>query len=340
MSNLAPEVLGAAPAGLPGGGGADAVGVMGIEGELMRVDRHQVAGTKGPLWIVAAAVLWGTSGAAVSFAPAGTPSPVLAAGSLVVGGLLLLVTAGGRPPLARWGVSGSALLVVGAAAVVGFRLAFYAAIVHTGVAVSTVVALGSVPVFIGLASWVLMGARPTRRWVLASVAAVAGCAALVLAPTDAAGSVAGVALACLAGLCCATYFLISSRLVEAGTPSPVVMGALFGGAAALAVPLLVHEGVAQLGDPAALVVLLYLAAVPTFLAYRCFGRGLRRTPPLLAGTLGLAEPAVAALLGVAALGERLPAVSWLGLAVLLAAMVSLRGPSRSRRKGGGAAGPR
>ncbi|MGX7826538.1 DMT family transporter [Actinokineospora sp. 24-640] len=283
----------------------------------------------GPLWIVMAAVLWGTTGAVVSFAPAGTPSAGLATGSLVLGGLLLLATSGRRPPRGSWGAHSGLLLAVGALGVVGFRIAFYAAITRTGVAVATVVALGSVPVFLGLVSAVLMGLRPSKRWVLASAAAVGGCAMLVLSHKGTVGHAAGIGLACVAGLCCAVYSLISWRLVGAGVPSPVVMGALFGGAAVLALPLLVRDGVAWLGDPAALAVLLYLALVPTFLAYRCFGRGLHGTPPLLVGTLMLTEPAVSALLGISVLGERLSAVSWLGLVVLLVAMANLRGPSQS-----------
>ncbi len=277
--------------------------------------------TRGPLWIVAAASLWGTTGAAVSLAPAGTPSTALAAGSLVVGGFLLVVTAG-RRPRGAWGVRRGVLLAVGVIAVVGFRLALYAAIERSGVAVTTVVTLGSVPVFIGLASWLLLPAsRPSRRWIAASAAAVAGCALLVLAPDGSAFGTSGIALAACAGACCAAYSLVSWHLVDLGSPSQAAMGALFGGAAVLSVPLVLYEGVGWLAAPRAAAVLAYLAIVPTFLAYRCFGRGLRTTAPLLVGTLGLAEPAVAALLGVAVLGERLPPLSWLGLAVLVAGMV-------------------
>ncbi|WP_267912739.1 EamA family transporter [Streptomyces adelaidensis] len=59
------------------------------------------------------------------------------------------------------------------------------------------------------------------------------------------------------------------------------------------------------------------------LAYRLYGRGLRRTPVSVATALTMGEPAVAAVLGVAVLGERLPAASWCGLAVLALGLVLL-----------------
>ena len=54
----------------------------------------------------------------------------------------------------------------------------------------------------------------------------------------------------------------------------------------------------------------------------------------VATTLTLAEPAVATLLGVAVLGERLPAVSWCGLAVLAVGLASLAVPANRRRRPG------
>jgi DME family drug/metabolite transporter len=58
-----------------------------------------------------------------------------------------------------------------------------------------------------------------------------------------------------------------------------------------------------------------------------FGHGLRRTSVSVATSLTLGEPAVAAVLGVAVLGERLPAASWGGLAVLAAGLVLLTLPA-------------
>ena len=54
-----------------------------------------------------------------------------------------------------------------------------------------------------------------------------------------------------------------------------------------------------------LAVATYLAVLTTALAYLLYARGLRTTAVTTATTLGLAEPAVAAVLGLAVLGEHL-----------------------------------
>ena len=60
-----------------------------------------------------------------------------------------------------------------------------------------------------------------------------------------------------------------------------------------------------------------------FLGYVVFGVGLARVPASTATTITLLEPAVAALLAVAVLGERLTVLSWAGLALLAVVLVVL-----------------
>jgi DME family drug/metabolite transporter len=66
-----------------------------------------------------------------------------------------------------------------------------------------------------------------------------------------------------------------------------------------------------------------MALVPMFLGYFLFGVGLARVRPSTATTLTLTEPAVAAVLAVVVVGERLTGAGWTGLAVLAAALVVL-----------------
>ncbi|MEE2047050.1 EamA family transporter, partial [Nocardiopsis tropica] len=89
-------------------------------------------------------------------------------------------------------------------------------------------------------------------------------------------------------------------------------------------------GAAWLATVDGALVALYLAVFTVFLAYRLFGHGLRHASASVATTLTLAAPAVAALLGVAVVGERLSAVSWAGLAVLALGLAVLRAPARRR----------
>lgn len=285
----------------------------------------------GPAPILTASLLWGTTGTASSLAPAGAPAASIGCAALALGGILLLLTSRRARSLpARCTRSERWLLVLGALAVAGYPVTFYPAVARTGVAVATVIALGSAPVLAGLLSWFTGRARPTARWTGATSAAVLGCALLVLGPRlTGAGTpvdLTGVLLAALAGLSYAVYASIGGGLITHGHESGAVMGALFGAAGLLVLPLAPFVDVTWLGTVRGAAVAGYLALFTVYLAYRLFGHGLRRTSASAATSLTLAEPAVAAVLGVAALGERLPYVSWCGLAVLGLGLVLLTRP--------------
>ncbi|MFF7450683.1 MULTISPECIES: EamA family transporter [unclassified Streptomyces] len=285
----------------------------------------------GPAPILASAVLWGTTGTAGALAPAGAPAAAIGCAGLALGGLLLFLTSRGARSLPAGCTGGERrLLLLGALAVAGYPVTFYPAVARTGVAVATVIALGSAPVFAGLLSWASGQTRPTARWTAATGAAVLGCVLLVLGPeltgTATPMDLTGVVLAACAGLSYAVYSLIGGRLIMRGHPSDAVMGVLFGVAGLLVVPLLLGLGTHWLGTVRGAAVTVYLALFTVYLAYRLFGHGLRRTPASVATSLTLAEPAVAAVLGVSVLGERLPVASWCGLAVLAVGLVLLAVP--------------
>ncbi|MFC4529923.1 EamA family transporter [Sphaerisporangium dianthi] len=294
---------------------------------------HSDASTtvSGPAAVVAAAVLWGTAGTAGTLALSGAADPVaLAAARLVIGGAVLAAAAGPAAWRLLSGGRGRVLpLTAAALAVAAYQLCYFAAVGRTGVAVGTVVAIGSGPAFTGVLSWLHDGRRPGRRWTVATAAAVAGCAALVLGGQTVGVDPGGVLLALLGGLLYGFYSVTAARSITAGAASGAVMGVLFGGAAVVMLPVLLWSGTAWLGEPGGLLTAVYLGCATTALSYFLYGRGLRTTPVARASTLALAEPAVAALLGVAVLHERLTAVSWAGLALLGAGLllVALPGPA-------------
>jgi DME family drug/metabolite transporter len=79
-----------------------------------------------------------------------------------------------------------------------------------------------------------------------------------------------------------------------------------------------------------LAVATYLAVLTTALAYLLYARGLRTTAVTTATTLGLAEPAIAAILGLAVLGEHLTTTGLAGLGVLAVSLVIAAWPSQRR----------
>jgi drug/metabolite transporter, DME family len=284
----------------------------------------------GAVAVLAGAAAWGSTGTAAHFAPAGASSVSIGAARIALGGLLLLViavwTSAGRHAV-RALLSSSktirAALVLAAAAVSGYQLCFFSAVRMTGVAVGTVVAIGSAPVFTGMLSRLSGGPPLDRRWMLATAAAVAGCTVLVTGGRAAGANPGGLALALAAGLCYAIYAVAAARLITAGNPETTVMGLLFGGAAVLLAPVLAASSPGWLLTGRGVSVTAYLGIVTTVLAYLLYGRGLRTVPAPVAVTLGLAEPVVAAMLGLIVLGERLTATAIAGLVLVGLALAAL-----------------
>jgi drug/metabolite transporter, DME family len=283
--------------------------------------------------VLAAAAAWGSTGTAAHFAPSGTSSASIGAARIALGGALLLAagvrTGSGRREVARllaggdrpW--RGRAAVALAAAAVAGYQVSFFTAVRVTGVAVGTVVAIGSAPVLTGLLSRLIGGQPLGRRWAAATAAAVAGCVVLVTGGQAAGVKPEGVLLALAAGLCYAVYAVAAARLIARGSPETAVMGLLFGGAAVLLVPVLAVSPDGWLVTARGLAVVGYLGVVTTAVAYLLYGRGLRTLAAPVAVTLGLAEPAVAALLGLAVLHERISAAAVAGLILVGLALVGL-----------------
>jgi len=280
----------------------------------------------GPLAVVAASALWGTAGTAGLLVSA--DAVALAAARLVIGGAVLAVPAvvagAGTRRALRPG------LLLAAVAVAAYQLCYFAAVARTGVAVGTVVAIGSGPVFTGALSWLMHGQRPSARWLAATAAAVGGCAALIVGGGAQVGGqmVSGLLFALLGGLLYAFYAVSAAEAIGRGVPSGAVMGVLFGGSALIMAPILGRQGMGWLAEPSALLAVLYLGLGTTALSYFLYGRGLRTTPVATAATLSLTEPAVAALLGLVVLGERLAPVSIAGLGLLAVSLVVVALPKR------------
>ncbi|PFG19406.1 EamA family transporter [Serinibacter salmoneus] len=280
------------------------------------------AGAIGALLLTS--VLWGTTGTAATFVPQAGPLAIGAA-SLGIGGILLGLVGLGAIRRERAALRArSRTIVLGAFAVAIYPLAFYASMDLAGVAIGTVVSLASAPVFAGIAEWV-RGTPPTGRWLAAASLGIVGSALLSLTGHGEGGGqrLLGVGLGLLAGATYAAYSASARRLMAAGISRGASMGSVFGLGGLALMPVLLLTGAPLLDSPGTLAVAAYMALVPMFAGYLLFGYGLARTSASTATTVTLAEPAVAALLAVAVVGERLAPLGWLGLGIIALALVLL-----------------
>jgi DME family drug/metabolite transporter len=274
-------------------------------------------------WLVlAAAVLWGTTGTAQALAPP-TAEPVgVGAVRLAIGGaalLILALTRGALQPGGRWPVLPTAF-AAGSMAV--YQLCFFAAVARTGVAVGTIVAIGSAPILAGFLGLIVRGERPSLRWLVATVLAIMGCSLLAIAGSSVTIDLGGIVLALGAGAAYAVYTLASKNLVTLHPPDAVTAVVFCLGALFLS-PLLFTSDLSWLAQPRGMAVALHLGLVATAASYGLFVRGLMQVPTATAVTLSLAEPLTAGALGVLLLGEQLTSVAGLGTGLLFAGLALL-----------------
>jgi len=287
--------------------------------------------------VLLAAVLFGTTGTASALGP-DELSPVAAgAGRVVLGGALLVAIAalgpGTRPR--GWSAATAAAAVTGGAGVVGYQVCFFAAVESAGVGVGTIVTIGSAPAFTGLVGWLVGQGRPGGAWLAATTLAAAGCVLLVGAggsggpggPGEAA-ALNGVLLALAAGASYAVYTLASKRLLDDGHPPVAVMAVVFGLGGLALLPVLATAELATLANPDALAVIVYLAVVPTAVAYLLFAAGLTRLSAATVATLTLAEPVVAAILGAVVLHEDVTGPRVAGATLVVAGLAVLARETR------------
>ncbi|MGX5697925.1 hypothetical protein ACWKWP_17145, partial [Agromyces soli] len=154
------------------------------------------------LAVLLASVCFGTTGTAQALGPEASAGSIGAARILIGGGALALVAgvrlsalhagepraprgirpdrrgrAAGTPlaaPIAHRRVPSWLVVVLGAAGVLGYQPAFFAGTAANGVAIGTVVALGSAPVITGALDWAIRRRAPGRRWGVAAAGGAAG----------------------------------------------------------------------------------------------------------------------------------------------------------------------
>lgn len=281
---------------------------------------QQDSARSGVWFVLMAAMLWGTTGTAQAFAPVGFDPMVIGTLRLAIGGvsmMLIVLMTSGVSQLKGWPIKTTLAAALFTALYQAF---FFAGVAKTGVAVGTIVGIGSAPVAGGLLGYLFRGERPGRSWFVATTLAIVGCVVLTF---SSGGNVVidltGVVLAIGAGVAYAAYTLVIKGLLERHDANAVIAVVFCVGALMLA-PLLIGREMAWLAVPRSLVVILHLGLVTAALAYWLFARGLQRVPVATAVTLTLAEPLTAGLLGLFVLGEQLNPVSFVGIALIFSGL--------------------
>ncbi|HVX53138.1 EamA family transporter [Nocardioides sp.] len=171
--------------------------------------------------------------------------------------------------------------------------------------------------FAGPLTLAVVGSRRARDllWVL-----LAGIGVLLLGLEPGSLTLAGVGFALLAGAAWAAYILLS-RGTGARWPGLDGLAIASTVAALLLTPLTLGRYGDQLGQPRVLALGAVVGVLSSVIPYSCELVALRTLRPAVFGILMSLEPGVAALAGLAVLGETLGVLQWVALLCVVAASV-------------------
>ncbi|WTO38501.1 DMT family transporter [Streptomyces achromogenes] len=300
---------------------------------------------RGLLYLIITGAAWGTAGAAgslvyrtsdlgpfaLSFWRCALGLALLLAGRLLrpraggTGGIGSTDGTGGTAPVRSSRRAVTRVLATGVALAV-FQTAYFAAVASTGLAVATVVTLGAGPVLIALGARLLLGERLGAGGAAAVAGALAGLAVLTLGGSAATVRPAGVLLAVVSAAGYGAMTLLTRWWGRdgGGDTAGTTVGA-FAVTSLCLLPFAAHEGLLpHTAHPVRLLcLLLYIAAVPTALAYAFYFAGAAVVRSATVSVIMLLEPVTAAVLAVLLLGERLTAATAAGTLLMLGAVAGL-----------------
>jgi inner membrane transporter RhtA len=179
--------------------------------------------------------------------------------------------------------------------------------------------------FVGPLGVAVVGSR--RRLDLLWVA-MAGAGIALIAPWGGKGPDAlGIVFALLAGVCWAAYIILGGRLSRLVAGGAVVTAAMIVATAATLPFAIASGGLAHL-TPRLTLAALGVALLSSAIPYSLEMVALRALPVRTFSILMSLEPAVAALCGLAFLGERLGGAQWVAIALVIAASIGAAATAR------------
>lgn len=277
----------------------------------------------GVAYVLIAALLFSTSGTAqalsdVNSTPIGLGAARLAIGVLVLVAVMPLFGQSRRDVVRLW--RDRAVLVAGVCAGF-FQWGFFTGVQQAGVALGTLLTIGSAPVLTGVLSWLLFGRRPSRVWVIATIAAIVGLAMLSKAGATH-GSLVGVVAALAAGASVAAYMVAVKSVLDRGTHPVVLLTSAGAIAVFVLVPFVVTQPMGWLLDPRGMLLVAYLGIATLAISNTLQLQGIALLGAAPVATLMIAEPVLATVWGIVLLGEQVGVVGAVGLVLVIASLAA------------------
>lgn len=276
----------------------------------------------GEWFILVAAMLWGTAGTSQVLAPAGATPVAIGTIRLAVGGVVLLFYALYKNSFTIQRTWSIPLVIVSSSFVAAYQVCFFTGVAKNGVAIGTMVGIGSSPIFAGILGFTIRRETLPGTWYVATPLAIAGCLLLVLPGHGTQVNVLGILLALGAGLLYACYTVSIKGLLK-NCGSDIAVALVFCLSALMLMPCLFFYDFNWLISFNGIIIAAHLGVITIAISYILFVRGLKDVEVGTAATLSLAEPLTASLLGILLLHEKLMVVDYMGMSLLFLGIITL-----------------
>jgi DME family drug/metabolite transporter len=279
--------------------------------------------TRAVIAVLVAATLFGTSATARELSNVTTDSDAIAFVRLFIGSIGLLLFAGytnGFKSILT--LFHNPWVWVMALGVSGYPYFFFVGTDISGVAFGTLISLALAPFFTGLFVWLWKKRVPRRIWILSTAISVLGLLCLSYYALESSISLSGVLASLLASIGYAIYTVVGSETTNVQISAVSLLAVSFFIASLVFVPF-TYNKLSFLSTSSGLLLSVWLGLLATALAYVFFAYGLEHLRAGEIATLNLAEPLVAALLGILVLGETLGTLGLLGCGLITAGLAIL-----------------
>jgi DME family drug/metabolite transporter len=277
---------------------------------------------KSSLFVLSAGFLFGTAGTAVALGPSGVSGFSAGFSRLLLGAIFLLLVIplfGGNWSRTFLLIKNPAVWVMGATAGL-YQPLFFGATQRAGVALSTLITVGSAPIFAGLIGRIFIKEKLNSLWIISTLIAIFG---LTLRSINEISNVdtIGIFMAVGAGFAIGTYTSAAKVALKKGGNAIELPAISYLIGTLVLSPFLIGQDFDWLFTPNGIVMALYLGLITMALANVLYVLGLRELSAGPTATLLLADPLTATLLGFFVLNESITALGWIGIVLVSAALV-------------------
>lgn len=278
----------------------------------------------GPLFLLVSCLLFSVTGTLQQLAPEGHTPVVITEVRMFLGALTIFLWClwtHRLPP--NWSAVPWKPMLIAVASVLLYQLLFFYSVAEVGVAVGSVVAIATTPLWAAVVAFLLFKKTPSKFWVVATALAIVGVLLINFGEGFQSQSADWrLLLPITAGLCYGVEIIAVGQVVKKINPETTMLLEM-GLVAVLLLPVTILFPTDWIFTTRGILVSLGLGVVTGGIAYPCFTYGIKYTSPVVASTLALTEPLMAAALGIFFLHEN-PSISMgLGMLSLMASVIVL-----------------